>query len=548
MRRIIIIFILVLGISVNASAEWPEGGIRWGSGFHWPWHQWAVVPDNQGGMFGVWLDADWDFRIQHVDNEGNLMFEYPGVKIIDDPDSQVEPIACSDRQGGIVFAWKEYRNHGWNDIYLQRVGSDGNEIWEHNGVPVIVDPDRETYDYRLESLSNSMTIVVWNHVTGILSSEIHAQLLDTLGNIQWDSAGMIISDGGENGYVRHPYVSIDSLDHIYVTWMDKSDDSLNGGVYAQKIDIEGNTYWGENGARICYGDIGDFSRYYDATVDGNGGIFVVWRDFRSNIRYNIFTAWMDSLGTSQWGLEGIRVHQLDGADFPLIEYDNINGAFISWANEGDQHVQWIKRGPADDALRWGENGKAVILDYSRKPISLYDVGNGEWILNTYGQGIGVSQKFDTTGSYHWGDTGKQVWDTIEDYDGVPDGEGGVIVLKVSVSTYFAQRIYWDGHYEGETSIFDDYDENIPSTYILHNPYPNPFNSSTTIKYTIPFLEPEKSIAFYNLLGQRIDELPIPNENLNSSAIWDASEFSSGIYFARLNGAHASNVVKLVLMK
>ncbi|MCP4632271.1 MAG: T9SS type A sorting domain-containing protein [candidate division Zixibacteria bacterium] len=102
-----------------------------------------------------------------------------------------------------------------------------------------------------------------------------------------------------------------------------------------------------------------------------------------------------------------------------------------------------------------------------------------------------------------------------------------------------------------TGIVDFPPEDLPSkSYLLQN-YPNPFNTSTKIEYSISGnADSDISIAIeiYNLKGQKIDEISIPREILQGSILWDASEFSSGIYFARLGGVQSSNVVKLVLMK
>ncbi len=99
-----------------------------------------------------------------------------------------------------------------------------------------------------------------------------------------------------------------------------------------------------------------------------------------------------------------------------------------------------------------------------------------------------------------------------------------------------------------TSIEDSDLNQLPKYTDLLAIYPNPFNPSTTIKYTIPKHSDADAIAIYNLLGQKIDEIRIFNQNPSGSVLWDASEFSSGIYFARFSGVQTANVIKLVLMK
>jgi hypothetical protein len=94
---------------------------------------------------------------------------------------------------------------------------------------------------------------------------------------------------------------------------------------------------------------------------------------------------------------------------------------------------------------------------------------------------------------------------------------------------------------------NDESHKTPSQVSLVKNYPNPFNTSTTFEYNLPKASDVK-ISIYNLMGQKIDEVSIPKCSIKGSVTWDATEFSSGIYFARLSGAQSSNVIKLLLMK
>ncbi len=97
-----------------------------------------------------------------------------------------------------------------------------------------------------------------------------------------------------------------------------------------------------------------------------------------------------------------------------------------------------------------------------------------------------------------------------------------------------------------TSI-DDGTTNLPDYFYLTN-YPNPFNQSTKIKYSIPH-QTDVRLEIYNLLGQRVETLV---ENIqkpgNYSINWDASGFSSGIYFYRLTTGDKSYSKRMTLLK
>ena len=79
-------------------------------------------------------------------------------------------------------------------------------------------------------------------------------------------------------------------------------------------------------------------------------------------------------------------------------------------------------------------------------------------------------------------------------------------------------------------------------------YPNPFNVQTRIDFSV--LEPARiSIRIYNLLGQPVETLFEGRVNAGQQSIyWDASTYSTGIYFARLEAVSYSECAKLILLK
>ncbi len=89
---------------------------------------------------------------------------------------------------------------------------------------------------------------------------------------------------------------------------------------------------------------------------------------------------------------------------------------------------------------------------------------------------------------------------------------------------------------------------IPDSYALNQNYPNPFNPVTKIKFSLPGKEHVKLII-YDMLGKEIAVLV--NEELQAGSYqteWDASGFSSGVYYYRLTAENYSETKKMVLIK
>ena len=89
---------------------------------------------------------------------------------------------------------------------------------------------------------------------------------------------------------------------------------------------------------------------------------------------------------------------------------------------------------------------------------------------------------------------------------------------------------------------------LPNEIALLQNYPNPFNAATVFNFSLP---ETGHIVFsvYSILGQKAATL-FDGEKAagNHTVSWDASDFPSGVYFARLEAGERSETIKMVLLK
>lgn len=92
---------------------------------------------------------------------------------------------------------------------------------------------------------------------------------------------------------------------------------------------------------------------------------------------------------------------------------------------------------------------------------------------------------------------------------------------------------------------------VPKAYILENNYPNPFNPSTVIKYSLPF-DSNVRLSVYNLLGQVVKEITADFQSTGTyEAAFNADDLSGGVYFYKLqakstDGSREFSAVKKML--
>jgi hypothetical protein len=91
-------------------------------------------------------------------------------------------------------------------------------------------------------------------------------------------------------------------------------------------------------------------------------------------------------------------------------------------------------------------------------------------------------------------------------------------------------------------------DGMPSEYSLAQNYPNPFNPSTTIRFAIA-KDGDVDLILYNILGEKIADLIHQRLAAGTYQVkFDASRYSSGVYFYTLRSGGYTSSRKMLLVK
>jgi len=126
---------------------------------------------------------------------------------------------------------------------------------------------------------------------------------------------------------------------------------------------------------------------------------------------------------------------------------------------------------------------------------------------------------------------------LEVFVGTTNGMVGIDIKDINGNTegywnQFRNNLHRTGYIESDQTL-DNINPELLSEFALFNPYPNPFNPSTTIEYYLP--EPAKiQISIHDITGRKVDILEQKFMHAGYHFIeWEASDFSSGKYFVYL---------------
>jgi hypothetical protein len=337
------------------------------------------------------------------------------------------------------------------------------------------------------------------------------------------------------------------------------------------------------------------------------------RKYLGIYEYNPVTNSLDSVlhynyaGIDDW-VEGFAIDDFDNDNIPEIIIGGVYGKVASFESTGDNAYQliWTGEVPTNNAYMLcstndiDRNGKKELwvggeAFYNGIPIIRFSCfeANGN---NSYE----IVGRIDLVGVFTFYAYNIQAVDV--DNDGIDELmiciDGNFLILKFNGSpehqayeVYYIKKVsgeyiaYWgatmyDLDYDGNKEILLDMHDDPPQLgnikfftsiytpdslssinessatiidYRLEQNFPNPFNSSTQIRFVIPNSS-KISVKVYNLLGKEItgilnEELPRGSYTIN----WEARDrnnnsLPSGIYFIKLNAGSFNKTIKAVLLK
>ena len=266
---------------------------------------------------------------------------------------------------------------------------------------------------------------------------------------------------------------------------------------------------------------------------GNSGVNVELRDI-------IF---IDQNEGWSVGLNGRIIHSSDGGANWNIQNSGVNS-----------HLYGVYFADALTGWAVGDNGTILKTENGGTPVELVSFSanyiNGvvklNWItaseLNN--SGFEVERKSENN---QWNEIGfvkgsgttteTKIYSFSDDLSGV---NGNKLFYQL-------KQIDYDGSYKYSNEISVKIN-NTPEAFELFQNYPNPFNPTTTIKYKVP-IDAYVTLKIYDVVGNEIATLINKRQIAGEyQVVFDGKDFSSGIYYYKLNADEYIDVKKLVLIK
>ncbi len=444
---------------------------------------------------------------------------------------------CVASTGSVIHVvWYDTRDllmNSNNEIYYKR-STDGGLSW---GADIRLTNNTSQSHSPSIAVSGSTVHLVWND-TRDGDDEIYYKRSTDEGTSWGADTRMTNSPGGSYS----PSLTVSGTT-VHLVW----DDSRNGNqeIY-YKRSTDGGISWGAD-TRMT--NSAGLSKYASITVLGTV-VHVAWddqRDGNSEIYHKRSTdggvSWgTDTRLTNNASASRYASVAASGSDIHLVWHDNRNGILndeIYYKRSTDEGVSWgiDTRLTNSSSHSWypsiAVSGQAAHLVWQ----DMRDADDEIYYKRT------------TDGGISWG-ADIRLTNSAAAFSGFPS------VTISGPTVHLVWYDYRDGNYEiyykrdptGNPVGIEPNGNNLPDNFSLGQNYPNPFNPVTNINFSIPRSGIVKLVV-YDALGKQAAELVDGEYNAGSYKVdFDATEFSSGIYFYRIEADGFTEIKKMVLVK
>lgn len=553
----------------------------------------SIAIDSEDNIFVVWPEDVIDIREIHysISRDGGNTWTGQSrdyyLSTLGGTDA-LNPDIAIDENDVIHVVWNQDNPAtGIDEIFYSR-STNGGATWSAETIISYPDGDAASTP-EIEVGADNEIYVVWKESDDVVTTNSVVNVsISTDGGLTWSGTTADIPLTQSFRMIYDPRIVVDSNGIAHCIWRGTQDQAspFHYEVYHSRSLNNGVTWSGMTGTTmISYYPAGDFSaNVQNIGVDGFGNVVAVWDEDYLDDNNEIMVS-----ASTDGGLTWSGQVQDEIISFP----DNHPAyrPFIAATSDGQFHVTWnevtttsyyqihYSRGdalmtptglsvtltPASPPILIPANGGSFnfnihIANTNASPMT-FDIWTTATLPNgsEYGPIINMPN-FTAPANFSGGrdrtqfvpanaPAGQYTYDAwIGSYPNVVWAEDHFSFLKVAVDDGAKAIEGWDVWGEDFTVTGNINDTSRPSDFALLSSYPNPFNPTAVISYTIREASPV-TIDIFNITGAKISLLADKYHSAGTYEIeWNAENFPAGIYFARLTAGKDARTIRMVLVK
>ena len=573
----------------DGEMQWAENGILISDHAQESWiTDWDMIADNEGNAILAFNDVrsgNWDIYAYKISADAEFVWGEDGIQLCSTEGMDVAPVIAVTTLNSVVFAWN---SADLGDINLTKISSEGDLVWDE-AYNLSCD-DSYTWP-QLLAVDSDAVILKFFEDSGpgwAPTRHVFARKIDENGLDVWSNDAEITTAGGISAWNQIFSMRADNDNGFFIAWHEDRDNNMNTNIFFQHVFNDGTVAF-ENGSEIVMNPDNEYYYPQIAINIEDEKIFIIWTEMDSNQNLRGVSAQLLTYdGEILWNNYGVFVLLL-GANDPMVFSANyVNENYIGIYGD----TPYVKAFSLDSNAEFCWDEEIVSMSTIATSVShpeATEIFNNQ-VVATWSGGNGIyAQNININGSLGVQDDIYEVPQNvlIDAVSGTVSWDEPQNMIPISYNIYFEDNLLdnvendiFSYQFEnlingqeyscGVASVYESEQSEIIiinfiyegvfvedylqlSTRLIEN-YPNPFNPTTMIIFSVGETFSFVNIEIFNMKGQRVKRL-VNNKFATGqhSVIWNGTDennnhVASGIYYYKLKSGDIEQIAKMLLMK
>ena len=305
--------------------------------------------------------GNYDIRLQRLDSQGNELWASGGILISNNSSMTwlTDWDMAADINNHCILTWQDVRN-GNNNTYAYRISPTGSFIWGANGI-ALSNNAAFNASPKVVCTQAGNAVFAWSSDDVIIMQKINPA-----GAKQWGDDGITLSSANR---LTWPQLMPVGTDDVIMKYFDDSGlpNAPTRHVYAQRYGPTGSPVWTNPTVVSNAGGISAWTQIFPFINDGSDGFYIAWHDDRDN--NNLASSWVqhvNSAGVVQYAANGVEVSTTAGFNhyYPyLASPPGSSEVYVYWNEMNSLQSQkgiFGQKVSATGTRMWGNGGMVFI--------------------------------------------------------------------------------------------------------------------------------------------------------------------------------------------
>ena len=323
----------------------------------------AVLADNS--VIVTWSQDFSLVRFQRIAPDGSMMWG-DGILIEDSNVALMSPQPIIDADGDVLIQWISQSGPIWaadSKLHLQKYDFDGNPQWSEPTIaagPVVFPMGNWLQQSVAEADGGSFS--AWTKMSGNVQSAV-TQHITSNGGLSW--LGGVEFSTNSSAFRMSPQLAVSEYSQdLMAVWNESNTSQSQRGVYAQRLNANGNRLWGSSGTAVV--PLNNNYVYYDlsAVVVGEEMISLYIQSNSNNSVSDIYAFRLDAAGNPTWMGGAVAITNSGSSKSDMMVGKGQGCIFIAWRENGNIYAHRLKEdgtlGTPDSSILGDVNGDGEI--------------------------------------------------------------------------------------------------------------------------------------------------------------------------------------------